>query len=175
MYRLRAGLILFLVFPLFLGFSCGGDDGGDEDQPTNNNGITINGQRFTVTSITVNERNNFTSTTSWEVILADATYAPHVNNDDYEGNGIGIIIDYISENDPVEINTGSEPTNQYDLRITAYVNGDIYQSRLNDPNTHSLTVSVSGNEVTIQGDGEDSGDSNQTFSFVYQGSSSVFN
>lgn len=173
MKTIRLWGVYALLCSLCLTVGCGGDDNGDD--PTNNNHLTINGERFSIASITVNERDDFTSIPSWQVILADASYAPHVNNNDYEGAGHGIIIDYISENDPIEIDTENEFVSDYHLRLTAYDNGDIHQTRSNNPNTNGLTISVSGNEVTIEGDGVDEDDSSQTFSFFYQGASSIFN
>lgn len=175
MKRINLDFMPYLLGLLLCVSACSKDDEGSPD--TNNNHMTINGQRFTITAITVNTRTDFTfdDSESWEVILADATYAPHINDDDYEGDGHGIVIDYKSQNDPIEIDTESEFTNEYRLRIRAYDNGFVYGSDAFDPNTQGLIVTVNGNNVTIDGNGYDEDNRDNTFSFYYEGPASIFN
>ncbi|WP_422004059.1 hypothetical protein [Roseivirga pacifica] len=173
MKRINLDFMLYLLGLLLCLSACSKDD---EGTPDTNNKMTIKGREYTIAKVAVTKGAGFTGVEdSWRVVLADAIYAPDIDDDDYEGDGYGIVIEYQNDNHPIEIDTYSQSTGTYMLRIAAYDGGSYYQSDSFDVNTRYLTVTINGDRVTIEGEGYDADDSDDSFTFFYEGSVSIFN
>lgn len=169
MKRINLDFMPYLLGLLLCLTACSKDD---EGSPDTNNKMTIDGQDYTISAISVTKDTGFGGIEgSWTIVLADAIFAPDINDDDYEGDGYGIVIEYKNDDHPIEIDNYSVTNSPYMLRIAAYDGGDYYSTT----DTRYLTVEINGDRVTIEGEGLDSDDTNKKFTFFYEGEASLFN